>query len=243
MSFSLLKSVSSSLRVPFNRRWALRRLQEYHSNSSSLPETVDWAMNFSGTGRFKIHTLQIRHEILQLADTVLRSKPRIILEIGTSRAGTLLIWPSIESSRVISCDSRDVGPVREFYEALPPPHSTCRVELLVGDSHAAEFRKRVADELGGEQLGGELVDFLFIDGDHTVERVARDYEDYKPFVRPGGLIAFHDIVERQVLETNQVYRFWKTIRTRLDTKDFIADLNQAVYGIRLVRVSMDNSAQ
>ena len=48
-------------------------------------------------------------------------------------------------------------------------------------------------------------DFLFIDGDHT--GVGRDYEMYRDLVRPGGLIAFHDIVADQPVEGNQVHRF------------------------------------
>lgn len=35
-------------------------------------------------------------------------------------------------------------------------------------------------------------DFLFIDGDHTYAAVARDFSDYFPKVREGGLIFFHD---------------------------------------------------
>jgi hypothetical protein len=42
-------------------------------------------------------------------------------------------------------------------------------------------------------IGEELLDFLFIDGDHTYEGVKDDYEMYKHLVRPGGWIGFHDI--------------------------------------------------
>ena len=37
-------------------------------------------------------------------------------------------------------------------------------------------------------------DFLFIDGDHTVEGVTKDFLLYRPLVRKGGVIAFHDIL-------------------------------------------------
>ena len=40
---------------------------------------------------------------------------------------------------------------------------------------------------------GEKLDFLFIDGDHSYDGVKADFEMYAPMVRPGGLIAFHDI--------------------------------------------------
>jgi predicted O-methyltransferase YrrM len=36
------------------------------------------------------------------------------------------------------------------------------------------------------------IDFLFIDGDHTYDAVKRDFENYFPKVKHGGLIFFHD---------------------------------------------------
>ena len=39
----------------------------------------------------------------------------------------------------------------------------------------------------------ELVDFLFIDGDHSLEGVKLDDEQYGQLVRSGGIIAFHDV--------------------------------------------------
>lgn len=49
---STLKKISRSLRAPYNRGVALRRLREYHACPRSLEETVDWAMNFGGGGYF-----------------------------------------------------------------------------------------------------------------------------------------------------------------------------------------------
>lgn len=225
-------TLSRRLRAPFNRRWAMRRLQEYHATPHSLPETVEWAMTFGGKGHFRISTLQVREEITRLAEKVAALKPKLILEIGTARAGTLLIWSTIASDRVITCDLRDMSLQRELLEALPPPGSKCRVTLLSGDSHTNAFRQRVA-----ETLNGELVDFLFIDGDHTAAGVTQDYQDYKDFVRPGGLIAFHDIVERQSLATNQVFELWKTVRSQPGAEEIVADPNQCGCGIGVLRVA------
>ena len=33
------------------------------------------------------------------------------------------------------------------------------------------------------------IDFLFLDGDHSYEGVRRDFENYAPLVRPGGIVA------------------------------------------------------
>jgi len=36
------------------------------------------------------------------------------------------------------------------------------------------------------------IDFLFIDGDHDYDAVKRDFEDWAPHLREGGIIIFHD---------------------------------------------------
>jgi len=36
------------------------------------------------------------------------------------------------------------------------------------------------------------IGYLFIDGDHTYEAVKRDYDEWFPFVMPGGFIGIHD---------------------------------------------------
>jgi hypothetical protein len=36
------------------------------------------------------------------------------------------------------------------------------------------------------------IDFLFLDGDHSEEGIQRDWDDWHPFITPGGVVAFHD---------------------------------------------------
>src|SRR5690349_19378457 len=134
---NILVNLSRQVRAPFNRRQAFQRLEEYHVAPRSLKETVDWAMQFGGRGFYKIGTLQIPDEILRLAEKVQALKPRRILEIGTARGGTLLIWSALASEQVITCDLHHRDAQRELLEALPPPGSQCRVALLTGDSHSA----------------------------------------------------------------------------------------------------------
>jgi predicted O-methyltransferase YrrM len=53
-------------------------------------------------------------------------------------------------------------------------------------------RKR-SSELLGSDVGGPL-DFAFIDGDHSESAVRADFRVVAPWVKPGGLIAFHDLI-------------------------------------------------
>jgi len=228
---SFFQSVGRAIRLPINRRYAFKRLADYHREPRSLPEVVDWAMNFGGGGYMRVKTLQIPSEITALAELVASKDPEIILEIGTASAGTLLIWSHLAKRQVVTCDLRDMRHQASLYEQLPPPGSDCQVTLLSGNSHSPEFKERVSDALKGEQ-----VDFLFIDGDHTEQGVTQDYLDYKEFVRPGGLIAFHDILENQPLKTNQVYHLWKRLTPIAETKEFVHDCNQCGFGIGVLEV-------
>ncbi len=226
-----IKHLSRSLRQPFNARYAFRRLEEYHSRSHTIEEVVDWAMNFGGSGYMRVKTLQIPYEIQQLAMAVQQLEPKIILEIGTASGGTSLIWSHIASERVISCDLQDMTHQAPLFTRFPPPGSQCQVTLLSGNSHSTEFREQVRRELGGVE-----VDFLFIDGDHTEQGVAADYMDYKEFVRPGGLIGFHDIVKKQPLPTNQVYYLWEKLKPLAKVEEFVNDPDQRGFGIGVLHV-------
>ena len=224
-----LKKLSRQLRIPLNRREAMTRLAEYHSKDRSVEETARWALEFGGHGYFKIQTQQKLSEITSLARAVAEISPRTILEIGTAHGGTLLIWAALASDTVVSCDLESKDVQAKFLRSLPPPGSACKVTLLQGDSHSPEFYERVAGALNGRD-----VDFLFIDGDHTQEGALADFESYSPLVRPGGLVAFHDIVELQPLATNQVFPVWESLKHRFEHREFIDDPTQCGYGIGLL---------
>lgn len=218
------------LRVPLNRPHAFRRLREFHAAPRTLEETVRWAMHFGSKGRFAVNSTQIPSEIHGLAAEVAKLKPKVIVEIGTYRGGTALIWSQLASERVITCDINPPGPRGELIAAFPPPGSNCRVTMLTGDSHTDAFVRRLESELGGAR-----VDFLFIDGDHSEVGVEADYRNYRHLVREGGMIAFHDIAEKQRLAGNQVQHFWKRLKDEAVTEEIIEDRNQTGFGIGIVR--------
>lgn len=227
----ILKQWSRQLRLPFSRYLALQRLKQYHAKAKTLEDAVDWSMHFGRYGLCTVSTLQIPSEITRLAKAVEALNPKTILEIGTARGGTLLLWSRLAADKVVSCDLRDMRAVEPVFTAFPPPGSACRVTLLSGDSHQPAFRTRVEQALGGEQ-----VDFLFIDGDHTEAGVTADFNDYRHLVRPGGIIAFHDIVEKQPFETNQVHRLWQQLRQAHQVEEFIDNPAQCGFGIGIIRV-------
>lgn len=225
------------LRIPLNRRHAIARLREFHGRKRPLSEIIEWAMSFGTKGKFRVKTTQIPYEISALATEVEKLNPKVVLEIGMYEGGTTLIWAQLAGTRVISCDIAPPGPRGDLIRAFPPPGSDCRVTLLTGDSHSPDFIERVARELGGES-----VDFLFIDGDHREAGVEADYRNYKHLVRDGGMIAFHDIADQQREPGNEVQHFWKRLKQEAETEEIIEDRNQIGFGIGVVRVRLGPSA-
>ena len=226
-----IREIGRWLRVPLNRRHAFGRLRVFHAKKRPLDEIVRWAMNFGTRGKFRVKTTQIPSEIEALAREVERLEPRVVLEIGTYEGGTALIWAQLASERVITCDINPPGPRGDLIRRFPRPPSKCRVITLTGNSHEPDFAKRVERELAGRN-----VDFLFIDGDHREAGVEADYRNYRPFVRKGGLIAFHDIAEKQDQPGNEVQHFWKRLKEEEPaTEEFIEDRGQTGFGIGLVR--------
>ena len=76
--------------------------------------------------------------------------------------------------------------------------------------HAPETRA----EAGAATQPSRKIDFLFIDGDHTYEGIRADFENYSTLVRPGGLIAFHDIVIHVANPSCRVHEFWNEVKSR-----------------------------
>lgn len=208
----------------------LRRAQTFESSA-------DLVRYGQGLGNGVVASYQVESEISSFLDRISALDARVIVEIGTAKGGTLLLLARSAHPRatLISIDLPD-GNFGEGYPvwripiyrrfALP----TQALTLIRADSHLGSTRERVETALEGRQI-----DLLFIDGDHTYEGVRRDYEDYAPLVRPGGLIAFHDIVEGPPEAVGGVPRFWKELHERIGGEEIVADRSQGACGIGLIR--------
>lgn len=179
---------------------------------------------------------QKQAELTRLVELVAAAKPATVLEIGTKGGGTLMAWCmcATDDALVVSLDlpdgsfgGRDADGPGETAEDLSRLERLARAEqslvLLRGDSHEAAMRERVAGLVAG-------IDLLFIDGDHTYEGVKRDFEDYAPLVREGGLIAFHDIVEHPRVPSCEVDRFWAELQESHETTEFVVEGDERGWG-------------
>lgn len=176
---------------------------------------------FRGRGHFKsIEPRQNPSEFESLFAIVCDMKPSRVLEIGTARGGALYLWcqAATDDARIVSVDLPSVQGATggyatqrtAFYQAFA--RAKQKLELLRLDTHAPAAREQVAELFADQQA-----DFAYIDRDHTLDGVRSDFMQYGPLVRPGGLIAFHDILPRRDLPSMQVHQFWNELKTRYNT--------------------------
>jgi predicted O-methyltransferase YrrM len=154
---------------------------------------------------------QHRAEIVPFATWLLAQRPHHVVEIGVRWGGTSALWHELATGTVVGVDrpgpdslaARDAAEVvRTLVERYP------RFRYVEGDSHVEPTRETVL-----AALNHEPIDFLFLDGDHSYEGVTKDWAMYSPLVRPGGVVAFHDIVDSPLIRQagHGVYRFWREL--------------------------------
>jgi predicted O-methyltransferase YrrM len=231
-----LVTLLSSTSWPFSSRYASFKLR--HSFKQDLDGYVDLAYNAFATFPFigyNIMPSQVREELVELLGVVAKLKPQTVLEIGTARGGTFYLFTRVSDpeATLISVDL----PKGFFGGGYPESKLSYynsfglrdqKVWLVRNDSHSSFARWIVRNALGGNDL-----DFLFIDGDHTYNGVKQDFQMYSPLVRRGGLIALHDVCPH-CANGDEVYRFWNELKKDRDTQEIIRDRNQGWAGIGIV---------
>ena len=169
---------------------------------------------------------QKESEIVWLLDKLASIRPRVVLEIGTDRGGTLFLWTRVAApdALLVSLDIRKMvgrlGRLSPFALVRTSfARDRQRIELLDDvDSQDERTFERV-----GRLLGERPVDYLFIDGDHRHDAVRRDFELYSTLVRPGGIVAFHDISPHTTLDTEGTAAFWAELKRASVTEERIAE--------------------
>ena len=201
------------------------------------PGDFEAAYNISSTSG-KFIPSQRRLEIKYLYDLIRVHKCKSICEIGTLLGGTLfmLCQAAPANAKIVSVDIHSSFIRRQALRQLKQPDQ--QLKLIVGDSHSIAVEKRLRSEFGEKGL-----DFLFIDGDHSLFGVLNDFARYSPLVTSGGIIALHDIHPDSYIRTGiktksnvgGVPYFWEMIK-KLDyrTEQFIEDPNQDGYGIGII---------
>jgi len=154
-------------------------------------------------------------EIVPFCEAIADITPVNVLEVGTKKGATFYLWCALCEGLKISLDlpgggwggRRIKGRKAEIREEYLKGFAD-DVHVLSLDSHDEKTPEALKKILGRKKLG-----MLFIDADHTYKGVKQDYEMYSPFVKKGGIIAFHDMAEKAKHKRCgvEVYKLWQEI--------------------------------
>ena len=232
---NMLAVKGADLRGRWQTRQAGRALRKSAANLTNWAGLIELAFQFDHRG-IQIAPMQVRSEIAELLQFLETRRPERVLEIGTARGGTFFLLSRVasEEARLITLDlpnglfGADSYPWRaNLVRSLG--HGRQKIHALRADSQTAETFASVR-----KLLGGNMLDLLFIDGDHRHEGVKTDFSTYAALVREGGLIALHDIVPGEEKYVGGVPDFWREVKQGRRVHEFVEDWEQGGYGIGLL---------
>ena len=155
---------------------------------------------------------QVKAESRILYALLSSTRPASVLEIGSAWGGTLHLYSGACSATasVTSVDTgKHPGAMQRVIAALTAEGRDA--VWYHGGSHDASVIAKVAKRGPFE--------FIHVDGDHSKEGVLEDWKRYGPMVKPGGLIAFHDILFDH--GSTKVCQAWPEIREGQDWAEII----------------------
>lgn len=115
---------------------------------------------------------------------LLKNNPQIkcIVEIGTAST-----YPNSSTQTFIQHKSPDTLfitiDINDKSTLIKSNTASEKILILQSDSVNKNLKKHFTDI---------TIDLLFIDGDHSVDRVFKEYEFYLPFMNKNGIIVLHD---------------------------------------------------
>ena len=186
--------------------------------------------------RLRVHSAWVDHAPLGY-DLVAALEPKIVVELGSHHGFSFAIF----------CQSVRAHMLQTVCYA---------VDTWAGDDHTGDYDEQVFATLSGHirehyrhyayllrtrfeqavsQFENNSIDLLHIDGLHTYDAVHTDFTTWLPKVVPGGVIMFHDIMERK--DDFGVWKLWQELSAEYDTCTFTHG-----HGLGLLRKPGPNSA-
>jgi predicted O-methyltransferase YrrM len=155
---------------------------------------------------------QIKDEFISLLSFIQDNGIKNILEIGAYKGGSALGFLEI-GCNVTSIDIVKQPEIKDLEEKY-----TYNYRFFIREEKTSQIIEEISP------TGG--YDLLWIDGDHSYEWCMKDFNEFKRFVRQGGYVAFHDIVNSKLHEEQEceVWRAVDEIAKKYPTRlDFITD--------------------
>lgn len=209
---------------------SMDRMIQEHRNCTTIEEHLKFSRNH-------FYPCQKASEIIAFLEWAAEKEPKTVVEIGVAMGGTTYLLANAIPSvwKVIGVDffPRNRRALKSVIR------EGVRMDFVTGNSSSPETVAKVKDILGGRE-----VDLLLIDGDHAYDAAFKDYEAYRPLVRNGGWIAFHDIRPPELKPDGstangfpmEVHRLWDELKENCESQEFVEDQSQFSYGIGVIQV-------
>lgn len=224
------KLISFKAGLEFKKQLAkCKRLEDFYNAVISFNYSIHKRLKY----KVAIKLYQKIDEIIEFLKIYKKMNPKLILEIGTYDGGTLFFLSKFANpnATIITIDlpiiRQGVGysPTKlPFYKSFKSRKQ--KLYFIRDNSQSITAVKKVK-----KILKNKKIDVLFIDGDHTYKGVKKDFKNFNPFVKKGGLIALHDIVEHPQDLNCEVYKFWNEIKEKYEYKEIIYQKEQKWAGI------------
>jgi cephalosporin hydroxylase len=147
-----------------------------------------YGYSFSWCG---IPIIRLPDDILVFQELVWDMNPKVIVEIGVARGGSVILSSSLlhlldNGGRVFGLDID----IRSHNRLAIENHRLSKnVTLIEGDSTSPQVISYLEN-----QLGQDLIDILVLDSNHTHEHVYKELNSYSNLIRVGGYIVLPDTV-------------------------------------------------
>jgi predicted O-methyltransferase YrrM len=165
-----------------------------------------------------------KEDLKILLPIIAEIKPRRILEIGGWKGYSADVWiKAFNPDNFVSMEKDPKFPdgIERIDERYTYFYNT--------NSHDQYTLIKTKATFDPWKLGNQ-VDFLFIDGDHSLEGVKKDFEMYSPLVRRGGIIVFHDAIYHAD-KTEEVDIFWNAIKKQYPFVEIKVGKNSTGIGV------------
>ncbi len=227
------KLISLKAGFEFKKRLAhVKTLEDYINIVNSFEYSIFRRSKFI----VNIKLYQKKKELIEFIKLYSKEEPKIILEIGTYDGGTLFFLSRFAPPDALLItmdlpfvrDGAGYSPAKiPFYKSFK--YRKQKIHFLRANSHFTSSIEKVKKILKGRQI-----DVLFIDGDHSYKGIKKDFENYSPFVRPGGMIAFHDIAEHPPELNCEVSKFWNELKQDYNFKELFSNKFEKWAGIGII---------
>ena len=176
---ALLLIIEGMYMGPLWRTHSEETIRDYHLMMYANPAM--WNLKWVG-----IYTQQNPNDVWIIQEIISEVKPDIIIETGTDRGGSAVIWAMIQvlvnrNGRVITIDIEKRVDKGKF-----PASFLDKIDFVIGDSVDPMIVTKVGERARGQKT------LVILDSDHHKEHVIKELEKYAPMVSVGSYIIVQD---------------------------------------------------